>query len=91
MTQSENQAWEKIRARGHARFILRHGVLLWGVPFGVVVTLGPFIYDVFTHHATSSIRSMVAAFAFLTLAFGYGMGETEWRRREKAYLEDRAP
>ena len=91
MTQSESQAWEKIRARGRARFILRHGLLLRGLPFGIMVTLGPLIYDIFTHQVTPSIWSMVAAFALLTLLFGCVMGETEWRRREKVYLGDRAP
>jgi hypothetical protein len=88
MTPSKNQAWEQVRARGHSRFILRYGVLRWGVPFGIVVTLGPFIYDVFTHNVTSSIWSMVAAFVLLTLLFGCVMGQTEWTRRERAYLGD---
>lgn len=50
--------------------------------------LGPFIYDIFTHHFQSSIWNMVAAFALLTVLFGCSMGETSWRRREKAYLEN---
>jgi putative effector of murein hydrolase LrgA (UPF0299 family) len=65
--------------------------LLRGVPFGIIVALGPFIYDIFTHRVTSSIWSMLVAFALLTLLFGFIMGETEWRRREKAYLGDHAP
>jgi hypothetical protein len=33
---------------------------------------------------------MVGSFLFGTLAFGYGMGETEWRRSERAYHENAA-
>ena len=69
---------------------MRQGLLRWGVPFGLVVTLGPFFYDLVTHASTPSIWSMVGSFTFLTLAFGYGMGETEWRRGERAYHENAA-
>ena len=81
----DKQRWTQIRARGHARFIIRHGLLSWGVPFGLVVNLGSFVYDLASHAPTPSIWSMAGSATLLTLAFGYGMGETEWRRSERAY------
>ena len=86
----DKQKWTEIRARGHTRFIARRGLLCWGVPFGLVVTLGPFVYAIATHAATPSVWSMVGSFLILTSAFGYGMGETEWRRGERAYHDNAA-
>lgn len=75
----------QIRASGHSRFLVRRGLLFWGVPFGLLLTGGPFLYDLVTHAPTPSIWSMIGSFALLTLGFGYGMGETEWWRGERAY------
>ena len=81
----DKQKWAQIRAKGHVRFIVRQGLFYWGVPLGLVVTLGPFVYDVITHAPTPPIGNLVGSFTLLSLAFGYGMGETEWRRGERAY------
>ena len=88
MKDTERNEWEQIRARGHGRFIAHHGLLWWGVPFGFVVTFGPVLYDVFTHSALPSVWELVGSFILLTFAFGYGMGETEWRKRERVYHAD---
>jgi hypothetical protein len=85
MKDAKQDNWEQIRARGHRQFIVRHGILRWGVPFGLAVTFGPAIYDLLAHSATPSAWTLAGSFAFCTLVFGYGMGETEWRKREKAY------
>ena len=66
------------------------GLLRRGVPFALVVTLGPLVYNLITHSPTRSIWSTVGSRILLTLAFGYGMGETEWRRRERAYHDNAA-
>jgi len=86
----DKQKWTEIRARGHVRFVMRQGLLRWGVPFALVVTLGPLIYNLITYSPTPSIWSTVGSLALLTLAFGYGMGETEWRRGERAYHDKAA-
>ena len=65
-----------------------HGLLRWGIPFGLVVTLGPALYDFFTHSAAPSVWKLVGSFILFTFAFGYGMGETEWRKRERVYRAD---
>src|SRR5438477_9677538 len=83
----DKQRWTQVRAKGHARFIIRQGLLRWGVPFGLAVTLGPFFYDLAIHAPTASIWSMVGSLIVLTLTFGYGMGEREWRLGERAYHE----
>lgn len=90
MKRFDKQQWMQIRARGHTRFLMRRGLLCWGIPFGLVVTLGPFFYDLITQGPTASVWSMVTSFTLLTLVFGYGMGEREWRRGERAYHETAA-
>lgn len=90
MSAFDREKWTNIRARGHARFIVRRGLLCWGVPFGLIVTLGPAFYALVTHTPTPSVWSMLASFTLLTLVFGYGMGETQWRRCERAYCENAA-
>lgn len=85
MRELNKENWEQIRARGHTRFIVRRGLLWWGVPFGLIVTLGPFLYDLLTDAPTQPLWRLIGSFALLTLVFGYGMGETEWRRGERDY------
>jgi hypothetical protein len=85
MKNPDTREWEQIRASGHRRFIVRYGLLKWGLPFGLVTTLGPVAYDVLRHSTMPSVWSIAGSFIVLGLGFGYGMGETEWRRREKAY------
>jgi hypothetical protein len=85
MKNSDTQEWEQIRAKGRRRFVVRYGLLYWGLPFGLVTTLGPVAYGFFRHSAAPSVWSLTGSFIVLCLGFGYGMGETEWRRRERAY------
>jgi hypothetical protein len=85
MDDNEKHTWEQIRARGHGRFVVQHGILRWGIPFGLVVTFGPAFYDLLAHSVTPSVWRLAGSFAFFTLGFGYLMGEGEWRRRERSY------
>jgi hypothetical protein len=79
--------WDKVRARGHTQFILCHGLLRRGLPFGLVVTLGPALYDLVTSSTVVSAWTLAGYFACFTVVFGYGMGEAEWKKRERAYHE----
>src|SRR6266850_2881968 len=91
MNDSEKQSWEKVRARGHGRFILREGLLRCGVPFGVVVTLGPFVYDLITHQSYIPLLlpwpvwNFVVELVFSISVFGYLFGEGNWRKNERDY------
>lgn len=84
----DRRKWEDIRLRGHSRFIITHGLINWGISSGLVTTLGPYVYDLVTYTQTPSMRSMVCSFLFTMLIFGYGMGDTEWRRNGRAYNEN---
>ena len=94
MTASERQDWERIRTKGHARFIFLGGLLRWGVPFGAVVIIGTLLYDFFTQTPYRPlllpwpIWNELGEFLILAFGFGYGMGETQWRRRERDFSHD---
>ena len=89
MTDTEKQAWEQIRAKGHGRFIVSYGLVRRGIPFGCVLTLNQILFDDATRSTTASGWILPGTFVLMTVLFGYGMGETEWRKRERAYRDDR--
>jgi hypothetical protein len=39
MTDREKQQWEKVRAKGFVRYLVRRGFLLYGLAFGILMTL----------------------------------------------------
>jgi hypothetical protein len=83
MTKIEKQSWERIRAMGRDRFIVREGLLRHGVPFGVLVAL----IQIFPFFRPSSepFIALVASWAFSGVAFGAVMGLREWQTRERNY------
>ena len=94
MTTTQRQKWERVRAKGHAHYILR-SFLFWGVPMWIAQEFGTLIYDAVMHKsyvAPFQIWSPVADFIFdLTLwvfGFGYVMGESIWQKQERDYRKD---
>jgi hypothetical protein len=86
MKKFDKQIWSQIRAKGHARFVVRQ-VLQRGIPMGVFVTLGVFLFHIFTHSVTPTPGNLAAIFICFGLAFGCFVGEKEWQRCERAYNE----
>jgi hypothetical protein len=85
MTQSEKQAWEKVREKGRDRFILRDGLLRHGVRFGVLFGLFQCIRFAFFHPAPEPVLSVIAGWAFATVAYGAMMGVCRWQTLERDY------
>jgi hypothetical protein len=98
MTETQKYKWEKVRAKGHVRFIL-WSFLCWGVPMWAIQIFGPLLWDTIMQKRYSppfQIWSPVADFVFVLIlwvfGFGYGMGETIWQKRENDYHNnDRTP
>jgi hypothetical protein len=96
MTEPEREKWERVRAKGHARFILR-SFWLWGVPMCAIQFFGPYFYDALTHNPYQSpyqifpspVWSIIFDFAFWIFGFGFLIGEVTWQKREKDYLGKR--
>lgn len=85
MSDTEKQNWERIRAKGHAHFVIYHGLIRQGIPFGLTMTIGLFLGDILTHTPQPSAWARLGSFVFSTLVFGYGMSETQWKKKEKLY------
>ena len=83
MTNSEKQSWEKVRARGKDRFLLR-GVArgAWFFVGGVVVEL---LWWVFTRKLPDSLLASAAKWALVAVGTGALMGWQEWNAKESAY------
>ncbi len=89
MTESERQAWERERAQGRDKFILR-GLLHNGLPFATVFVTVYFLSDLFRHTIDSpafEVRILVATFLILVLGGGWGAGAQVWYKREREYHE----
>lgn len=91
MTTEQRQKWERARAKGHARYILR-SFLVWGVSMWIVQTFGAFIYDALTYRAYaapyqiwSPVPDFIFSFILFVFGFGYVIGETTWQKQERAY------
>jgi len=94
MTKIERQKWEHIRAKGHARYIWR-SILMWGVPMWAAQNYGSLLYDAIMHnpppprfHSYTPTLDFVFDFALWIFGFGYGMGESMWRKHERDYRKD---
>jgi len=78
----DRQAWEKIRSKGHGRFVLRC-VLTRGIPFGVFMVIG----SVFFARSSELSARHLADFCIAVFAFGYLGAEMDWRRHESEFLQ----
>jgi len=74
------QKWEAKRRLGKAKFILLHGVLGWGVPCGILVTVIRFLIHEWKFDAISAGISLVI-WAIGGIFFGWQM----WQRAETKY------
>jgi hypothetical protein len=89
---------EPEHAEGKRRFIIRRGVLGWGVPAGIMVSLTLFVVvPVFMVHdqpdfgylrSRAFFQSMLAALVLWPLG-GWLIGEIEWRRKGRTELKHR--
>lgn len=71
--------WERIRARGLRRYVLVHGVLLYGLPLFLVMTF-------VVHRQHVALRPVLAL--VLGLAWGLGgaaFGWVMWHVRDRMY------
>ena len=74
---ANRKKWEKVRSRGQLDFIVRFGVLAWGIPSGV-------LFSIWKHwDQTSSVSWWEPIIIFAIV--GIGFGATMWWRFEKIY------
>ena len=83
------EEWSRTRAKGHTRFVVLHGLLRSGVPFGLFMAAGTYVWSLLDHSVWSP-SAAATSFVIFTLTFGYLTGEGRWRRCERDYHDNAA-
>ncbi|HSA57266.1 MAG TPA: hypothetical protein VLE53_16250 [Gemmatimonadaceae bacterium] len=84
------ERWEKLRAMGRTDFILRRGVLGWGLPAVVITVLYKVVQEqgfVLAPHLTDSLRTAIVVSLLLFPAGGGLLGRWLWTAGEARYRE----
>jgi hypothetical protein len=85
MTDSEKQAWEKVRAEGRDRFLLKSIARApWILVSGALVEL---CWWFFTGKASGSVWLMGIKWILLGVSFFALGGRYEWNTKERDYAE----
>jgi hypothetical protein len=87
MTILEKQRWEQERTKGRDRYVLRHGLLRYGLAVGLIVVLVKVVVGIFTHHSGGSIWELLIYFGAFALGFGGFMGAMGWSENEKEFSQ----
>jgi hypothetical protein len=80
MTDREKRQWEKERAKGFGRYLLQRGLLLYGLGFGILMTLMQIV-----SHETATPEKRLINFLIYVVGFGGLMGVITWRLNENDY------
>lgn len=84
------ERWEKLRAMGRTDFILRRGVVGWGIPAAVFTVLYKVVQEqgfVLSPHLTDSLRTAIVVALLLFPAGGGLLGRWLWSAGEARYQE----
>lgn len=86
MTAEERLAkWERVRAAGRDRFVMRCGVLGWGVPTAILYSLAGLLWE----RGLGEFALRLAISLLLFPLGGYFWGAIMWRHFEAAYAKER--
>lgn len=84
------ERWERLRAMGRTDFILRRGVLGWGVPAAIITVLYKVVQEqgfVLSPHLTDSVRTAIVVALLLFPVGGGLLGRWLWSAGEARYRE----
>lgn len=79
--------WENARARGKRRYVLVHGVLLWGMPMLLVMTAGIYVQRygwVWPNGSTEQVSLMLFNLMIWPVG-GYLFGAVMWKALERCH------
>ena len=88
MTDIETREWEKERAEGRDRFVLREGILKRGSRDAVIAIAIWYAFHHLKHEPSPTVWDIwqaVIGFCFMTLTAGWIEGVRLWERREQEY------
>ena len=86
MNAMERVSWEKVRAQGRARFLLRSIVrAVLGCGIGLVLIRATIL--LFANRPLEPVWELLATWAFISVGTGAAVGLWHWDKHEKAYHE----
>ena len=78
------QRWREVRQRGRLSYVLRRGILLWGVLFAIWMTLAR-VFGLLGRDRPARPAALLISFVFAAIFFGTLMGLWAWRQNEKRF------
>ena len=87
MTDSEKQSWEKVRAEGRDRFLLKSVARSRWILFGGLLV--EICWWLFSGKLTNPIWEIAIAWIFIAVGSGAWGGFLEWNTNEQKYRESR--
>jgi hypothetical protein len=87
MTDSEKQSWEKIRAEGRDRFLLKSIARSRWILFGGLLV--EICWWLFTGKLTKPMWEIAVGWILVALGTGASVGFLEWNTNEQKYQESR--
>ncbi len=84
MTQAERQSWEKIRAQGQDRFLVRF-ICRRGWMAGTAYTFFDVCWSLLFHRPLQPVWGLAIQWAAMSVVIGALVALQEWRARERDY------
>jgi hypothetical protein len=88
MTQQDRHWWEQMREKGHASFVLREGILRYGVQVAFALLVMQVTYFIFFSRDPVPLIELALGWAIDAIIFGSLIGYVLWKRHEKDYHND---
>lgn len=82
MSDKAAQRWKETRAKGRWRYMLLHGILLWGLPVGIAVALFISCGRGTIKLGFAQLATTVVVYCIVGMLFS---GWWQWRANEKSY------
>lgn len=94
MKKSAFKRWSKIRKKGKLSYILKYGILFWGIPTGILagillyfIEMGGFTFQAFTQ--IEFYGEVIARVLFFALVGGPLYGILTWVGRERKWNKEK--
>ena len=88
MTQQDKHWWEQIRAKGRGSFILRDGILRYGMQVAFALLVMQVTYIIFFTRDSVPLITLALGYVANAIIFGSLIGHVLWKQHEKDYPKD---
>jgi hypothetical protein len=80
---TENKAWQEIKSKGKNKFILKYGIIRWGIPTGIFYSILMQIFEHRIHSVKDFIMHTAINLLIISLFGGSLFGLAMWNVRDK--------